>query len=440
MTLHFRRFIFIPAALLFRTTACGSLSSRRFKEDINSLTEASGLAEVLALRPVSFKYTPAFLGSDINNPNWNGDFTGFIAEEVQQIDPRLIEIDTGGLPDSVRYDKITAVLVKAAQEMNGALNISGALTGTSTLLSSYQGSAVPAITVDASGNVGIGINAPSNALDVNGVVSANGFVVSAGSLVSTPTAQIPSAVFTSDGKGIDLYKLATYNLATIQAVASSVDALTLRITSLDQRVTNLENASTTIATTTMATSTPDVILSSFAAASTALSSALSDALSLITNSAQSGVNELGIAVHAGLGIFDKIFAREVHTDQLCVGSVCVTQDQFLKMVQSSSAAAATSVTPVDTSGTSATSTTPDTTATTTADTSTSTPTTLPVDTTVLASTTPTDTSGTSAASTTSDTTTTSTADTSTSTPTTPPADTTSADQTQPIDTTASTTQ
>jgi hypothetical protein len=89
-----------------------------------------------------------------------------------------------------------------------------------------------------------------------------------------------------------------------------------------------------------ATSTASSILDSFATASNALSSALSTALSVITNIAQSGVHELGIAVHASLGIFDKIFAKEVHTDNLCVGTVCVTQEQFLRMIQSSGTAAA----------------------------------------------------------------------------------------------------
>jgi hypothetical protein len=94
-----------------------------------------------------------------------------------------------------------------------------------------------------------------------------------------------------------------------------------------------------------ATSTASSILSGFADASIALTNALSGALSAITDIAQSGVRELGIAVHASLGIFDKIFAKEVHTDNLCVGTVCVTQDQFLKMIQSSGTAAAAPAAP-----------------------------------------------------------------------------------------------
>jgi hypothetical protein len=94
-----------------------------------------------------------------------------------------------------------------------------------------------------------------------------------------------------------------------------------------------------------ATSTASSILSSFATASLALGNALSQALSAITNITQSGVRELGIAVHASLGVFDKIFAKEVHTDNLCVGNVCVTQDQFLKMIQSSGTAAAVTAPP-----------------------------------------------------------------------------------------------
>ena len=94
-----------------------------------------------------------------------------------------------------------------------------------------------------------------------------------------------------------------------------------------------------------ATSTSSSILSGFATASIALTNALSQALSAITNIAQSGVRELGVAVHASLGIFDKIFVKEVHTDNLCVGDVCVTQDQFLRMIQSSGMSAAAAAAP-----------------------------------------------------------------------------------------------
>ncbi len=103
------------------TTACGALSSLRYKYDVYSLDEESGLAEVMALRPVSYKYTPEFLGGFADDPNWSSTFVGFIAEEVQAVDPRLIALDNQGLPGAVQYDKITAVLAKAVQEQQAII-------------------------------------------------------------------------------------------------------------------------------------------------------------------------------------------------------------------------------------------------------------------------------------------------------------------------------
>ncbi len=65
------------------------------------------------------------------------------------------------------------------------------------------------------------------------------------------------------------------------------------------------------------------------------SAALNTALQTITNQA---VHMWNGAIYAVNGIFDKLFAKEVHTDLLCVGQTCVTQTQFLQMVQNSNSA------------------------------------------------------------------------------------------------------
>jgi len=86
-----------------------------------------------------------------------------------------------------------------------------------------------------------------------------------------------------------------------------------------------------------ATTTPDALVNGpFSVATEALRGALSDAFAALSGLSQSGVRELGAAMHATIGAFDKVFAREVHTDKLCVGETCVTQEQFLAMVQASS--------------------------------------------------------------------------------------------------------
>lgn len=102
-------------------------SSKRFKNDIQPLTDLSGLGELMQLKPVSFKYKPEYNGALQNNPNYNGEQVGFIAEDVQKVDPRLVVLETQdsvngsivshkGDVHSVRYEQMTAILVKAVQE------------------------------------------------------------------------------------------------------------------------------------------------------------------------------------------------------------------------------------------------------------------------------------------------------------------------------------
>lgn len=91
------------------TTTC-LLSSRRFKKDIEPLT--SGLDEIMKLRPVSFVYKEN--GGDVNLKTRK---VGFIAEEVDQVDKRLVAYEKDGVtPRSVMYAEYTALLTKAIQE------------------------------------------------------------------------------------------------------------------------------------------------------------------------------------------------------------------------------------------------------------------------------------------------------------------------------------
>jgi hypothetical protein len=64
---------------------------------------------------------------------------------------------------------------------------------------------------------------------------------------------------------------------------------------------------------------------------------LTDAIAALSNTAFTEGAQLTKFVSgqviAQLGVFDKIFAKEIHTEKLCVGDVCVTEQQFLQMVQ-----------------------------------------------------------------------------------------------------------
>jgi hypothetical protein len=90
------------------TTSTGQLtydtSSDRYKDNIRD--SQYGLSTVLSLVSRQFEYKDTGL-SDV----------GFVAEEVVNVIPELVPIDSEGRPDAVNYDRITSVLVKAIQEL-----------------------------------------------------------------------------------------------------------------------------------------------------------------------------------------------------------------------------------------------------------------------------------------------------------------------------------
>lgn len=85
-----------------QVAACSS--SARYKRDIGDLE--LGLAAVLRLRAVSYRWKDS-LEADI----------GFVAEEIAGIDERLITRNAKGEIEGVKYDRLTAVLANAVQEL-----------------------------------------------------------------------------------------------------------------------------------------------------------------------------------------------------------------------------------------------------------------------------------------------------------------------------------
>ncbi len=85
---------------------CNSASSIRFKQNVVSLS--GNLEKVLNLHPVSFNYK-----------NNNKEDIGFIAEEVEKIEPRIVIYGPDGVtPFGLNYDRFTALLAGAVQELN----------------------------------------------------------------------------------------------------------------------------------------------------------------------------------------------------------------------------------------------------------------------------------------------------------------------------------
>lgn len=94
------------------TTTC-LLSTMKVKHDIEPLSTRTALAEVNLLKPVSFAYN--------DQKNIPGRQVGLIAEDVAEVDPRLVRYVDGD-PVAVKYQEAVGLLVGAIQEQQAEMN------------------------------------------------------------------------------------------------------------------------------------------------------------------------------------------------------------------------------------------------------------------------------------------------------------------------------
>jgi len=85
-------------------------SSRRFKEDIQDMGEAS--SGLMSLRPVTFRYMQPY--TDGSKPI---DY-GLIAEEVADVYPDLVAYSPSGEVQTVQYQKVNAMLLNEVQKQH----------------------------------------------------------------------------------------------------------------------------------------------------------------------------------------------------------------------------------------------------------------------------------------------------------------------------------
>jgi len=90
-------------------TTC-TTSSIRFKDNVQTL-DISAIDLINKLRPVTYDRKEKYQ----SNPS--GKEIGFIAEEVEKVEPRFVEYEKDGVtPRAVNYAQMTALLTKALQE------------------------------------------------------------------------------------------------------------------------------------------------------------------------------------------------------------------------------------------------------------------------------------------------------------------------------------
>src|SRR5262249_61907628 len=88
-------------------------SSRRYKEDIQDMGNASG--GLMKLRPVTYRYSQPY--ADGSKPI---DY-GLIAEEVEAVYPDLVAHLADGQVETVQYHKINAMLLNEVQKQHALL-------------------------------------------------------------------------------------------------------------------------------------------------------------------------------------------------------------------------------------------------------------------------------------------------------------------------------
>lgn len=92
------------------TTIAGSVSSEKYKKDIQPLS--LGLTDLLKLKPVEFKWKIPICGAKENEQSF-----GFIAEEMERINKMYVKYNLDGVLETVDYPILTSLITKAIQEL-----------------------------------------------------------------------------------------------------------------------------------------------------------------------------------------------------------------------------------------------------------------------------------------------------------------------------------
>ncbi|MFA5998244.1 MAG: immunoglobulin-like domain-containing protein [Candidatus Paceibacterota bacterium] len=298
-------------------TAFNTSSDRRIKENIATTT--LGLSTLMQISVDDFNF--------VKDPNTR--VQGFIAQDLYNIYPEAVSIngddgtvplDPSSIPWQVDYGRITPLIVKSVQDLNANFE------SRTSFIQSAATSTV--LTVDVAGNVGIGTSTSNHTLTVAGDIGATGFIntstrsaktdisyVSASTtddmlnqltnlkvatyrytienqddplrlgFIAEDAQTIAPEILSPDGKGVDLYKLATFNLAATQALAAKFDQMDTRVTSLEDRISALESG--------------------------AVSSASGSPLALSSSTLASAFEGLGVLIKNGIAQFNTLVFRQL---------------------------------------------------------------------------------------------------------------------------------
>jgi len=277
-----------------------TVSSDERLKDVNGSFDR-GLADLEKLDPILYHWN-AVSGLDRTT-----QYAGFSAQNVQSAIPEAVDTDPRGYL-SLQDRPILAASVNAIKELAGrtdTLSLSTTTLATrlttveSALNQASSSAALPhaltatQITADSIA-IAHGVSAgtlTAQSVNADGTVSAARYVVPATAMTfttgsTTMSADLPSEVLASDGNA-DLYKVATYGVASTQSLAKRTDLLTVRIDDIESRLSALETSSSTLSTAT------------------------SGALALATSTVKDALASLGFIIKQGFLALDTLVTHQL---------------------------------------------------------------------------------------------------------------------------------
>jgi hypothetical protein len=223
-------------------------------KDING-SFSRGLADIQKLSPILYHWNA------VSGLDGSTQYAGFSAQNAQVAIPEAVNTDPRGYL-TLQDRPILAASVNAIKELAGqtsslATTTSAFTTQLQTLNDAFTQSqtnaalphALTATTLSADTlTIAQGISSGSmttQSVTVSGTVSAARYIVPAEATVftfgsSTMSAVLPQEALLNGSTTVDIYKLASYGVASVQALASRTDLLSVKIDDIESRLAAVE--------------------------------------------------------------------------------------------------------------------------------------------------------------------------------------------------------
>ena len=200
----------------------------------------------------------------------------------------------------------------------------------------YSDSAAPVNGLIVQGNTGIGTNTPLYLLHVGSASVVSGTTVArfenAGGTCDVTPNVAGGITCTSDQ---NLKK----DIESIDPIDILTRLLTVEVKSYRMNAdTSTSTKQTGFLAQQLETQFPGLVLTSIEGTKSVSYAGMTPILTQAIQTLYKFMTDIGVTIEGGVAKIGNFFAKKVTTEELCVGNVCVTESQFLQMVQSTQAA------------------------------------------------------------------------------------------------------